>query len=48
MSQYTDLFNANVLCPAPIQLAVTDLLKAKFTADNKREWIDALLGNEPH
>ncbi len=37
MSQYTVLFDANVLYPAPMrdalmQLAVTDLFKAKWTA----------------
>lgn len=52
MSQYTVLFDANVLYPAPMrdalmQLAVTDLFKAKWTADIHREWIDALLRNEP-
>ena len=45
MSQYTVLFDANVLYPAPMrdalmQLAVTDLFKAKWTADIHREWID--------
>ena len=53
MSQYTVLFDANVLYPAPMrdalmQLAVTDLFKAKWTADIHREWINALLRNEPH
>lgn len=53
MSQYTVLFDANVLYPAPMrdalmQLAVTDLFKAKWTADIHREWIDALLRNKPH
>lgn len=53
MSQYTVLFDANVLYPAPMrdalmQLAVTDLFKAKWTADIHREWIHALLRNEPH
>lgn len=51
MSQYTVLFNANVLYPAPMrdalmQLVVTDLFKAKWTADIHREWIDALLHNK--
>ena len=50
MSQYTVLFDANVLYPAPMrdalmQLAVTDLFKAKWTADIHREWINALLHN---
>nr|WP_255692675.1 PIN domain-containing protein [Luteimonas sp. XNQY3] len=44
--------DANVLYPAPLrdlllQLAVTDLFKAKWTADIHREWIEALLRNEP-
>lgn len=51
MSHYTVLLDANVLYPAPMrdalmQLAVTDLFKAKWTADIHREWIDALLRNE--
>ena len=51
MSQYTVLFDANVLYPAPMrdalmQLAVTDLFKAKWTADIHREWINALLHNK--
>ena len=53
MSRYTALLNANVLYPAPMrdlfmQLAVTDLFNAKWTADIHREWIEALLRNEPH
>jgi predicted nucleic acid-binding protein len=53
MSQYTALLDANVLYPAPmrdllLELAVTDLFKAKWTADIHREWIDALLEKEPH
>lgn len=52
MSHYTALLDANVLYPAPMrdllmQLAVTDLFKAKWTADIQREWIDALVRNEP-
>ena len=31
-----------------MQLSVTDLFKAKWTADIHREWIEALLRNEPH
>jgi len=31
-----------------MQLAVTNLFKAKWTADIHREWIDALLRSEPH
>ena len=53
MSQYSFLFDANVLYSAPMRdalmrLAVTDLFKAKWTADIHREWIDAFLRNEPH
>jgi hypothetical protein len=52
MSQYTALFDANVLYPAPLrdlllQLAVADLFRAKWTADIHREWIRALLRQEP-
>jgi hypothetical protein len=41
-----------VLYPAPsrdllIQLAQMDLFKAKWSADIHREWIEALLRNEP-
>ncbi len=53
MSVYTVLFDANVLYPAPmrdllLQLAVTDIFRARWTADIHREWIDALLVNQPH
>jgi hypothetical protein len=53
MSHYTALLDANVLYPAPtrdllLQLAVTDLFKAKWTADIHREWMENLLLNEPH
>ena len=53
MSQYTALLDANVLYPAPmrdllLQLTVTDLFSAKWSADIHREWIEALLRNEPH
>jgi predicted nucleic acid-binding protein len=53
MSHYTALLDANVLYPAPmrdllLQLAVTDLFKARWSADIHREWIEALLRNEPH
>jgi hypothetical protein len=51
MSNYTALLDANVLYPAPVrdlllQLAVTDLYKAKWSADIHREWIDNLLAND--
>lgn len=53
MSKYTALLDANVLYPAPMrdlfmQLAVMDLFAAKWTAEIHREWIEALLRNEPH
>lgn len=53
MSQYTALLDANILYPAPmrdifVQLTVQDLFRAKWTADIHREWIEALLRNEPH
>jgi len=52
MSQFTALLDANVLYPAPMrdllmQLALTDLFRARWTTDIHREWIDALLRNEP-
>jgi hypothetical protein len=53
MTVYTALLDANVLYPAAVrdillQLAVTDLYRAKWSADIHREWIEALLRNEPH
>ncbi len=53
MTGFTALLDANILYPAPIrdiflQLAVDDLFRAKWTADIHREWISALLRNEPH
>ena len=47
------LLDANVLYPAPIrdiflQLAASDVIQAKWTADIHREWIEAMLRNEPH
>lgn len=53
MSNYTALLDANVLYPAPVrdlllQLATTDIYKARWTADIHREWIENLLANEPH
>ena len=53
MSHFTALLDANVLYPAPMrdvlmQLAVTDIFKAKWTSDIHREWIEALLRNQPH
>lgn len=53
MSHYTALLDANVLYPAPMrdvlmQLAVTDIFKAKWSEDIHREWICALMRNESH
>ncbi len=53
MSHYAALLDANVLYPAPLrdlllELAVTDIYKANWSADIHREWIEALLRNEPH
>ena len=53
MSIGTALLDANVLYPAPLrdlllQLAVSDLFRARWTAEIHREWIDALLRNEPY
>ena len=47
------LLDANILYPAPIrdiflQLAASDAFQAKWTADIHREWIEALLCNEPY
>jgi hypothetical protein len=52
MSNYTALLDANVLYAAPLrdlllQLAVTDIFRAKWTADIHREWIEALLRTRP-
>ena len=52
MTRLTILLDANVLYPAPmrdifLQLAVDDAFRARWTADIHREWIDALLRNEP-
>ena len=53
MTGFTALLDANILYPAPmrdifLQLAVDDLFRAKWTVDIHREWIDALIRNEPH
>jgi predicted nucleic acid-binding protein len=52
MSTYPALLDANVLYPAPvrdilIQLAVTDIFHAKWTADIHEEWIRSLLRDQP-
>ncbi len=53
MRRFAALLDANILYPAPMrdifmQLAADDVIRAKWTADIHREWIDALLRNEPH
>ena len=53
MTRFTALLDANILNPAPLrdiflQLAVEDVFRAKWTSDIHREWINALLRNEPH
>ena len=53
MTGFTALLDANILYPAPmrdifLQLAADDLFRAKWSADIHREWINALLRNEPH
>ncbi|MDZ4763165.1 MAG: PIN domain-containing protein [Chloroflexota bacterium] len=51
--QYTALLDANLIYPAPLrdifmQLALEDAFRAKWTADIHREWIDALMREQPH
>lgn len=53
MIRYTALLDANILYSAPLrdlflQLAVSDVFRARWTADIHREWIDALARNAPH
>ena len=53
MSFEIALLDANVLYPAPmrdllLQLVVSNLFRARWSADIHREWIDALSRNEPH
>jgi hypothetical protein len=53
VSTYTALLDANVLYPAPvrdilIQLAVTDIFHAKWSAGIHEEWIRSLLRDQPH
>ena len=53
MTAFAALLDANILYPAPVrdiflQLAADDIIRAKWTADIHREWIGALLRNEPH
>lgn len=50
MSQFTVLFDACVLYPAPlrdllVQLATTELFRAKWTEEIHEEWISAVLEN---
>jgi hypothetical protein len=53
VSDHAVLLDANGLYPAPmrdifLQLAAMGLFHAKWTSDIHREWIEALLRNEPH
>ncbi|MBX3001597.1 MAG: PIN domain-containing protein [Caldilineaceae bacterium] len=53
MGQDIALLDANILYPAPLrdlflQLAVMDLFRVRWTTAIHREWIEALLRNEPH
>ena len=53
MTRVTALLDGNIFYPAPLrdiflQLAVEDVFRAKWSSDIHREWIDALLRNEPH
>ena len=53
MTGFTALLDANILYPASLrdiflQLAAGDVFRAKWTEDIHREWIDALIRNEPH
>jgi hypothetical protein len=50
---YTALLDACVLYSAPmrdvfVELAVKDLFRAKWSADIHREWIEAVLRDQPH
>lgn len=52
MSRVAALLDANILYPAPVrdlmmQLALDDVFHARWTADIHREWIEALLRNDP-
>lgn len=52
MSQDIALLDANIFYPAPLrdlfmQLTVSDVFQARWTADIHREWIEALLRNQP-
>lgn len=53
MSAYTALLDASVLYPAPLrdvllELAITDVYRAKWSSAIHDEWINALMRNEPH
>ena len=53
MKDYSALLDANVLYPAPMRdlmmwLAVDDVIRARWTEDIHREWIEALLRKEPN
>jgi predicted nucleic acid-binding protein len=53
MSNFTAVYDACVLYPAPLrdllmQLALTDLYRARWTNDIHDEWIRNVLKNHPH
>ena len=52
MNNQTVLFDANIFYSAPMrdifmQLAMTDIFRAKWSEDIHREWIDSLIRNQP-
>jgi predicted nucleic acid-binding protein len=52
VSSLTALLDANVLYPAPmrdllLQLAVSEVFRAKWTAEIQQEWFEALLRKKP-
>jgi predicted nucleic acid-binding protein len=52
MANFTVIYDANVLYPAPLRdflmrLALTDLFRAKWTEDIHEEWIRNVLGARP-
>jgi predicted nucleic acid-binding protein len=53
MAKYSVIYDACVLYPAPLrdllmQLAMTELFRARWTEAIHREWISSLLKKEPH
>ena len=53
MSRFTVLYDANILYPAPlrdilVQLALTELYRAKWSNKIHEEWIRNVLKNRPN